>query len=245
MKFSAWSSSKVSLALWPNASTTSSVLTTASKGEKVTKLSVKNSFTQVKLSSGVVGWVSSSLLTTKTVKGKTIVIDPGHGGHDAGAIGTFLKTKEKDIVLSTANQLATLLRNAGANVVMTRSRDIYISLPDRATISNKNKADAFVSIHYNATPSGNAYGIETFYYHAPHTSLASALQQEMIKTTGLRNRGVKKKGYTVLSENNRPSALVELGFLSTQSEEKIIAQTSYHKKAAQGILNGLNVFFSK
>ena len=197
------------------------------------------------LNSGITGRASSSLLTTKAVKGKTIVIDPGHGGHDSGAIGILLRTKEKDITLSTANQLATLLRNAGANVIMTRSTDIYLSLPARASISNSNKADAFVSIHYNATPISNAYGIETFYYHSPHTSLASSLQQEIAKTTGLMGRGVKKKGYTVLSMNNRPAALVELGFLSTPPEEKIIAQTSYHQKAAQGILNGLNVFFSK
>ncbi|WP_197089886.1 SH3 domain-containing protein [Bacillus sp. FJAT-27916] len=229
--------------VYKDANAKSTVLTTAALGTKVQKLSTKNGFTQVKLTSGIIGWVSSSLLKTKTVKGKTIVIDAGHGGTDPGAVGSVLRTKEKNITLSTANQLAALLRNAGATVIMTRSSDVYITLDNRAAISNRNKADAFISIHYNAASASNAKGIETYYYL--NSRLASSLQGEMVKTTGLLNRGVKYAKYRVLSINTQPAALVELGFLTNAAEEKKISQASYHKKAAQGILNGLNVFFSK
>ncbi len=229
--------------VYKDADTKSTVLTTAVLGTKVQKLSTKNGFTQVKLTSGIIGWVSSSLLKTKTVKGKTIVIDAGHGGTDPGAVGSVLRTKEKNITLSTANQLAALLRNAGATVIMTRSSDVYITLDNRAAISNRNKADAFISIHYNAASASNAKGIETYYYL--NSRLASSLQGEMAKTTGLLNRGVKYAKYRVLAINTQPAALVELGFLTNAAEEKKISQASYHKKAAQGILNGLNVFFSK
>ncbi|WP_462405932.1 SH3 domain-containing protein [Gracilibacillus sp. Marseille-QA3620] len=229
--------------VYKDANAKSTVLTTAALGTKVQKLSTKNGFTQVKLTSGIIGWVSSSLLKTKTVKGKTIVIDAGHGGTDPGAVGSVLRTKEKNITLSTANQLAALLRNAGATVIMTRSSDVYITLDNRAAISNRNKADAFISIHYNAASTSNAKGIETYYYL--NSRLASSLQGEMVKTTGLLNRGVKYAKYRVLSINTQPAALVELGFLTNAAEEKKISQASYHKKAAQGILNGLNVFFSK
>ncbi|PQD96159.1 hypothetical protein CYL18_06040 [Pradoshia eiseniae] len=226
-----------------DASSKSSVVASVSKGIKVQILSTKNSFTQIKLPSGTIGWLASHLVTTKTVKGKTIVIDPGHGGQDAGAIGTLLKTLEKNINLSTANELAARLRQAGAKVVMTRSSDTYPTLLERAAISNKNMADAFISIHYNASISSSVRGIETFYHLNP--SLASSLQQEIAKSTGLRNRGIKKNGFTVLYQNTRPAALVELGFLTNPTEERIISQSSYHEKAAQGMFNGLNVFFSK
>ena len=126
---------------------------------------------------------------------------------------------------------------------MTRSSDTYPTLLARAAVSNKNKADAFISIHYNASISSSVRGIETFYYLNP--SLASSLQQEIAKSTGLKNRGIKKNGFTVLYQNTRPAALVELGFLTNPTEERIISQSSYHEKAAQGMFNGLNVFFSK
>ena len=115
-------------------------------------------------------------------------------------------------------------------------------LEDRAALSNSNKADAFVSIHYNNVPNvPSASGIETFYYH--NNTLANAIHGELIKATGLNNRKVKYGNYRVIRDNKQPAALLELGFLSNVAEEKTISQTSYHKKAAQGILNGLNVYF--
>ncbi|WP_148630457.1 SH3 domain-containing protein [Bacillus sp. E214] len=228
--------------LYKNADSKSTVLASVAKNSSVMKLNTNGSFTQVKLTSGQIGWITSkTLVVSKSVRGKVIVIDPGHGGSDSGAIGVKLKTKEKNINLSTANQLVTLLRNAGATVIMTRSNDTFISLANRAALSNSKKADAFVSIHYNAAPATSASGIETFYYH--NSSLASAIHAELIKATGLKDRKVKQGNFQVLKSNKQPATLLELGFLTNAAEEKTISQTSYHKKAAQGILNGLNVYF--
>ncbi|QFK72938.1 SH3 domain-containing protein [Pradoshia sp. D12] len=228
--------------LYKNADSKSTVLASVAKNSSVMKLNTNGSFTQVKLASGQIGWITSkTLIVSKSVQGKVIVIDPGHGGSDTGAIGVKLKTKEKTINLSTANYLATILENAGATVIMTRSNDTFISLANRAAISNSKKADAFVSIHYNATPAASASGIETFYYQ--NSSLASAIHGELIKATGLKDRKVKQGNFQVIKSNKQPATLLELGFLTNAAEEKTISQSSYHKKAAQGILNGLNVYF--
>ncbi|WP_139892107.1 SH3 domain-containing protein [Bacillus sp. D386] len=228
--------------LYKEADSKSTILASVAKNTSVIKLTTKGNFTQVKLTSGLIGWIPSQTLVYKSVKEKIIVIDPGHGGSETGAIGVKLKIMEKDINLSTANQLATLLKNAGATVIMTRSNDTVISLEDRAALSNSKKADAFLSIHYNNAPNvPSASGIETFYHH--NSTLANAIHGELIKATGLKNRKVKYGNYRVIRDNKQPAALLELGFLSNAAEEKTISQTSYHKKAAQGILNGLNVYF--
>ena len=130
---------------------------------------------------------------------------------------------------------------------MTRSNDTYVSNSTRALLSNNKNADAFVSIHYNDYQhSTSITGIETFYYNQINQmSLAKSIHNELTKTTGLKNRGVKRGNYLVLRENKQPAALLELGFLSNPTEEKTVSQTSYHQKAAQGIYNGLNLYFKQ
>ena len=96
-------------------------------------------------------------------KNFTLVIDPGHGGHDAGAIGTF--SKEKNINLNVALAFGRLVENNCSNVkvIYTRKNDVFIPLHQRADIANRNKADLFISIHTNALPRGaRATGLETY-----------------------------------------------------------------------------------
>ena len=96
-------------------------------------------------------------------KGFTLVIDAGHGGHDAGALGTF--SKEKNINLNVALAFGRLVENncPGVNVIYTRKTDVFIPLHQRADIANRNKADLFISIHTNALPKGaKAMGLETY-----------------------------------------------------------------------------------
>lgn len=92
-----------------------------------------------------------------------VVVDPGHGGRDAGAIARR-KTLEKDIVLKVAKETARALKERGFEVIMTRERDVYVTLQDRTGLANRVKADIFVSIHANASPiGGNLEGIETYF----------------------------------------------------------------------------------
>lgn len=94
----------------------------------------------------------------------TVVIDAGHGGHDAGAIGLRMGVKEKDLNLSVAKQLGTKIREKypDVKVVLTRETDVFLPLQERADIANKNHADLFISIHTNAAENRNARGAETF-----------------------------------------------------------------------------------
>jgi N-acetylmuramoyl-L-alanine amidase len=94
---------------------------------------------------------------------RTVVIDPGHGGSDPGAIGPT-GLQEKDVTLKVAKRVAARLeKELGLNVVLTRDRDKTLSLEERAAIANDARADLFVSVHVNASPNRKAYGIETFY----------------------------------------------------------------------------------
>ena len=106
---------------------------------------------------------------------RRIVVDPGHGGHDPGAVGPS-GLQEKDVVLAIGLKLRELLRDElGMDVVMTRSSDVFIPLEERTAIANKVNADLFLSVHANAAPNRNAAGIETYYLNLAKTEKAAQL----------------------------------------------------------------------
>lgn len=178
-------------------------------------------------------------------KNITVVVDAGHGGHDPGALSPN-GTKEKDIVLKSSLLLKKKLENAGFKVYMTRERDNYVKLYDRAGIANQINADIFVSVHANAARSTKANGIETLY--APDSSrnnkeLAVAIQNEMIKASNAVDRGVvARPELVVIRETKMDAVLVELGFLSNQQEEIKLLSDSYLEKLAQSIVDGIKDF---
>lgn len=179
------------------------------------------------------------------LKGKTIVIDPGHGGVDDGTT-SLNGVHEKSLTLATANLLATKLKQGGATVYLTRSKDEYVSLQKRVDVSNRDHADAFISLHYNASPIHSITGITNFYYQSSKDQeLASDIHQAVINATGFIDRGVKFGDLHVLRENHEPSTLIELGFLSNRQEENRVEQKAYQEKAAVGIFNGLLRYFKK
>ncbi|WP_119332734.1 N-acetylmuramoyl-L-alanine amidase [Geobacter sulfurreducens] len=111
----------------------------------------------------------------KPGKIRRIVVDPGHGGHDPGAVGAH-GTQEKNVVLTIGLKLAEKLRDElGIDVVMTRSTDVFIPLEERTAIANKVNADLFVSIHANASLNRGASGIETYYLNLAKTEKAAQL----------------------------------------------------------------------
>jgi N-acetylmuramoyl-L-alanine amidase len=106
---------------------------------------------------------------------RRIVVDPGHGGHDPGAVGPS-GLQEKDVVLAIGLKLRELLKDElGLDVVMTRSSDVFIPLEERTAIANKVNADLFLSVHANAAPNRNANGIETYYLNLAKTEKAAQL----------------------------------------------------------------------
>lgn len=179
-----------------------------------------------------------------TLRGKVIVIDPGHGGSDPGMVGTTYKTAEKTINLSTANYLKEQLQSLGAKVVMTRTKDDQKpELPRRVAISHEAGADAFISIHYNSSEKNNS-GILTFFYSdRKDKPLAHAIERQLAGGIGLKSHGVAFGDYHVLRENRTPAVLLELGFLSNSRDEGIVKGSDYQQKAARAIAKGLQNYF--
>jgi N-acetylmuramoyl-L-alanine amidase len=182
----------------------------------------------------------SILIKNSTLLGKTIVLDPGHGGVDTGACGKQ-NTREKDINLEVALKLKTLLELAGAEVLLTRNTDIFISLYERCYFANYHKADLFISIHTNSHPDPSVRGIEIFHYNGQQNSqkIAQKVLNRITKSTGFKPLQVKANRFVVIRETQMPSILVELGFISNYQEETIIKSSDFKEKAALGILQGL------
>jgi N-acetylmuramoyl-L-alanine amidase len=181
------------------------------------------------------------------LEGRVIVIDPGHGGKDTGAVSDGIY--EKNLNLSVSLKLRELLSAHGATVYMTRDTDVFIPLYDRPSYSNTIKPHAFISIHTNASTSSAAIGIETYYNSErgwkPEESkkLANAIQSELIKATGGTNKGVKSADFAVIRENSAASVLVEMGFITNETERANLINSSYQDKIVKGIYNGLYTYF--
>ncbi|RSD25224.1 N-acetylmuramoyl-L-alanine amidase [Mesobacillus subterraneus] len=226
--------------------TTYPIISIEKAGTLLEKIGEDGEWFEVKKANGEVGWVAGWLVRSpeSVLKGRVIVLDPGHGGRDSGTSGKIYP--EKQLVLRTAQELAPLLQKAGAKVIFTRDKDFYLTLGQRVNISHLNKADAFISLHYNAFSSTSS-GLMTFYYNSSQEGqLARMIQAEMINYTGMRDMGAKFGNYHVLRENKQPAVLLELGFLSNPSEEQLVATSAYQKKVTKGIYEGIfNYFLNK
>jgi len=230
-------------------------------GTKVTVYEEHAGWAKIVASSGVQGWVykyyitkdAPSVTPTSTeliqkskepLKGKTIVLDPGHGGIDDGT-SSIVGTPEKTLTLATAKVVEKKLENAGANVIMTRTNDTFISLQQIAELSNQDHADAFISFHYNWTDNPSTNGLTDFYYQASKDNpLASDILNEVVKTTGLNNLGTRFDDLSVLRNNLQPSTLIELGFLSNKQDDSVVESSAYRDNVAQGVYLGLLDYFS-
>lgn len=237
------------------AGTHSSVTARANSGDTFDVVSIKNDWYEIKLKNGTNGFIAGWLVSVKGsipqvnkqgaevyLRGKTIVIDAGHGGTDGGAIG-IRGTLEKNLTLRTAMQVSSKLKAAGAKVILTRNNDRYLALSSRVTTSNLHGADAFISIHYDSTPDRSANGITTYYNQYYQQSLAETLHSSVIKATQLKNRGARYGDLHVIRENRQPAILIELGYISNLSEEVMINSSSYQEAVANGFVNGLAAYF--
>ena len=142
-----------------------------------------------------------------------VVLDPGHGGADPGAVGCGLE--EEDAVLDVSLRLRVLLEAAGVRVTMTRDTDAAVGLSARAALANSMGADVFVSNHSNSNAGAPASGTETWIANAASArseTLAAAIQAEMIAVWGLPDRGVKNADFVVVRDTTMPAALAEMAF---------------------------------
>lgn len=190
------------------------------------------------------GKVTISLLK-KSAKGKRIVIDAGHGGKDPGAMANGLK--EKEIILDVSLRVKKLLENAGVEVIMSRTNDTFLELAERVELANKLKADAFVSIHANATGNESVNGTETFwnatYSGEESKKLAQYIQNQLLEKLGTYDRRVKEANFYVIRNTRMPSVLVELGFMTNKQEAERLATNEFRQKSADAIFQGIMEFY--
>lgn len=190
---------------------------------------------------------------------RTVVIDPGHGAHDAGAVSPW--AREKDCNLAVALKLKARLEKLGFRVVMTRSTDVFLTLGQRVEIANRTPNSIFVSIHHNSGRRA-AEGIETFTLapqgttspfartrrHADlsgndqdseNIALATAVHSRAVKNTRAVDRGIQRARFSVLCTIKRPAILFEGGFVSNPKEGRLISTDSYQNKLADSICQGI------
>lgn len=179
-----------------------------------------------------------------TLNGLTIVVDAGHGGNDHGTTGQR-GTDEKDITLKTASLLASKLSAAGANVVMTRESDEYVALRKRVSIAHQYEADAFISLHYDATEDSSINGFTTYYMNSNQKDLAEAIHDGLTSKIDLKDRGTQQGNYLVLRENRQKAVLIELGYLSNASEERNVTTAKFREQATLGIYQGILNYFDE
>lgn len=168
---------------------------------------------------------------------RTIVIDPGHGGHDNG--GQWGRVYEKHLALDTAYRLESKLKALGYQTVMTRRSDYFISLPQRVSTANRYKNAIFVSIHYNYTWKQDVSGLETFYSSEEGRRLAYHVQNSLIKRTKTVDRKVKYARFYVIRNSSLPAILVEGGFVSNAAERSRMKSAWFRDSIAQGIVDGI------
>jgi N-acetylmuramoyl-L-alanine amidase len=166
-----------------------------------------------------------------------VVIDPGHGGHDnGGKIGYIF---EKHLALDVSLRLERYLGAKGIRTTLTRKRDVFIGLDERASVANRLGNCIFVSIHFNWVSYGGPSGTETFYCGSNGFPLASAIQSTVAAGLGTPNRGVKFARYKVLRNCRVPAAIMEGGFISTGKERSRILDPRYRQRLAELIGDGI------
>ncbi len=188
---------------------------------------------------------------TKPLEGKKIVLDAGHGGEDAGAIGAFgpeSGKNEKDINLAVVLSLRDKLAALGAEVILTRDADITLTLKERQRIISESGADAVISVHQNSMPYSaditTVRGIETYYSSLAGKALASAVSVSLSEALGRETRGAAYKDLAVCRDTATVSALIETGYMTSVEEYGRMLTEEGINTTAEGIKNGIVEYFA-
>src|SRR5437667_4173024 len=191
-----------------------------------------------------------------------VVLDPGHGGQDSGAM--CAGTLEKDLTLDVAQRVDRLLQAQGLATVMTRVGDAYVSLAERAALTNRVPNCVFVSIHFNEDNKPVASGVETYYAahqvtpglsvaswfpflwraisaspNVESQNLAGFIQEGLAARTQALNRGTKAEQFFVIANVRHPAVLVEGGFLTNKEDMAKLASDDYREQMAAAISEGI------
>ena len=199
----------------------------------------------------------------------TIVLDPGHGGKDTGKVNEWLKVQEKDLALDTALRLKHRLEQDGYRVALTRDDDRAVELTERATVARQEKADLFLSIHYNSVENDveRVSGVEVYSMTPQHqlsadrkpddqvdvfndgnkydhwnAVLGDVMHRQLLRELKVSDRGLKRGRLAVLRLAPCPAILIESGYLSQDAEARKIATPAYRQKIAEAIADGVQAY---
>lgn len=195
---------------------------------------------------------------------ETVVLDPGHGGHDRGATSIF--GSEKDFALDVCQRARRLLESKGLKVVLTRASDVFIPLEERPKIANAIPNSIFVAVHFNSSPSNDmATGFEVFsltprggpsmdenfldsrdFRHEPgngndaaNAALAASVYHALLGNLPQFDRGLKHQRFAVIRLATVPAILIEGGFVSNTADVRLIATAAWRQKLAESIVEGV------
>lgn len=214
------------------------------------------------------GWAHTDYIKEsangQVLEGKTIILDPGHGGNDNGALAIDGRTQEEDINLEYSKDLQQKLELMGATVILSRDSDVYVELDERADLSDEHNADIFLSIHANSVNNPSVSGSELFYNTTPcdtseewcdegeqndypekSEDLARSIWSEIKGVFGESPRGLDgTTHYRVNRMNTVPSVLIEIGFLSNWSDLSAIQDEAHKEEFVKNTANGVVNYFT-
>ncbi|MEM0980473.1 MAG: N-acetylmuramoyl-L-alanine amidase, partial [Cyanobacteria bacterium P01_H01_bin.58] len=169
-----------------------------------------------------------------------VVIDPGHGGRDPGAVGIG-GLQEKNVIFPMSLRVAEILRSQGVQVVLTRTDDRTLGLESRVDIANQVNASVFLSIHANAISLSrpDVNGVETYYASNAGRGLASIIHANVLPASGMRDRGVKEARFYVLRHTDMPAALLEVGFVTGVEDVPKLRDPNWREQMSQAIARGI------
>ena len=176
----------------------------------------------------------------KTYGSGTVVIDPGHGGRQPGTT-SVLGEREKVVNLKIAHKVASFLRQAGIDVVMTRESDVVVSLEERAALANRVGADLFVSIHCDSNPDRMRKGFTIYRARSASqgSKKAGRIFEKHLSNAGIPSRGFGNADYKVLVQTKMPAILIECGYMSNYDEAALLVDPWYQNKLARAIADGI------
>ncbi|MBD2112836.1 DUF3747 domain-containing protein [Nodosilinea sp. FACHB-141] len=205
---------------------------------------VYNALVAASLPAKILGASAPAVASTPTLPpipqgSVVVVIDPGHGGRDPGAVGIG-GLQEKQINTAISNRVQQQLAAAGITVLMTRSSDVFVDLDARAQYANRAGASVFVSIHANAISMSRpeVNGLETYYFSSGER-LARSIHASVLGNTDMRDRGVRTARFYVLRYTTMPSVLVETGFVTGSQDAARFRDPAAVNRIADGIAQGI------
>jgi N-acetylmuramoyl-L-alanine amidase len=179
-------------------------------------------------------------LTIKKSK-PLVVIDPGHGGKDPGAVGKT--STEADIVLQISLKIMALLeQDPDFDLLTTRKDNTFLTLDERVEFANQAGASLFLSVHANAINRPTVGGTETFIFYEADPTFGRIIHKHLIAATGLTDRGLKQAGFRVLRGTDMPSVLIEIAFMSNLKEERLLNDQAFQNKVARAMYRAIREY---